>query len=209
MNYLFLFCSKKLEDEKKSLILVDKFTVRFTNGELISTKHNMSIKKYIRKYLLLSIVVIIQKDLELETCSIQDQKLDTESITVSRNNNRGMAKRYSRVEEQMRELLQLRNKLSNIEVLLQSIRVNKGDKKKAKVKDMEGFIRQIATEYVQTRREPLNKIRLDFQKNQQKNHLWKSRFDSRIRKFWKIIKRTQIIIKRQRIKKKKGQQLGC
>jgi len=59
-----------------------------------------------------------------------------------------MAKRYSRVEEQMRELLQLRNKLSNIEVLLQSIRVNKGDKKKAKVKDMEGFIRQIATEYV-------------------------------------------------------------
>jgi len=48
----------------------------------------------------------------------------------------------------MRELLQLRNKLSNIEVLLQSIRVNKGDKKKAKVKDMEGFIRQITTEYV-------------------------------------------------------------
>ena len=125
----------------------------------------MLIKEYIRKYLLLSIVVIIWKDLELKTYSIQNQKLDIEDITVSRNNNGGVAKRYSRVEEQIRELLQLRNKLSNIKVFLQSIRINKKDKKKAKVKDMERFIRQIATNYIQTRKKPLNKIRLGFQKN--------------------------------------------
>ena len=73
-----------------------------------------------------------------------------------------MAKRYSRVEKQIRELLQLRNKLSNIKVFLQSIRINKKDKKKAKVKDMERFIRQIATNYIQIRKKPLNKIRLGF-----------------------------------------------
>ena len=125
----------------------------------------MLIKEYIRKYLLLSIVVIIWKDLELKTYSIQNQKLDIEGITVSRNNNGGVAKRYSRVEKQIRELLQLRNKLSNIKVFLQSIRINKKDKKKAKVKDMERFIRQIATNYIQIRKKPLNKIRLGFQKN--------------------------------------------
>jgi len=73
-----------------------------------------------------------------------------------------VAKRYSRVEEQIRELLQLRNKLSNIKVFLQSIRINKKDKKKAKVKDIERFIRQIATNNIQTRKKPLNKIRLGF-----------------------------------------------
>ena len=59
IDHLFLFCPKKTEDEKKGLILVNKFTVRFTNREPISMKHNMSIKDCIRKYLSLLIVVII------------------------------------------------------------------------------------------------------------------------------------------------------
>jgi len=69
-DYLFLFCPKKTEDEKKELILVDKFTVRFTNGELIPIEHNMFIKNYVRKHLPLSIAVIMWGDLELKTCSI-------------------------------------------------------------------------------------------------------------------------------------------
>ena len=49
---MFLFCPKKTEDEKKGLILVDKFMVRFTNGEPIPMEHNMSIKDCVRKHLL-------------------------------------------------------------------------------------------------------------------------------------------------------------
>ena len=56
---MFLFCSKKTEDEKKGLILVNKFIVRFANGELNPIEHNMFIKDYVRKYLLSSIVVMI------------------------------------------------------------------------------------------------------------------------------------------------------
>jgi len=59
INYLFLFCSKKAKDEKKGLILVDKFIVRFANGKPIPIEHNMFIKDYVRKYLLLSIAVIV------------------------------------------------------------------------------------------------------------------------------------------------------
>jgi len=51
-DHLFLFCPKKTEDEKKGLILVDKFMVRFTNREPIPMKHNMSIKDCVRKHLL-------------------------------------------------------------------------------------------------------------------------------------------------------------
>jgi len=67
---LFLFCPAKTEDERKGLILVDKFTVRFANGEPISTEHNMSIKNYVRKYLPSSIAVMMWGDPELEICSV-------------------------------------------------------------------------------------------------------------------------------------------
>jgi len=59
IDYLFLFCPKKTKDEKKGLILVDKFTVRFANRKPIPIEHNMSIKNYVRKYLLLLIAVIV------------------------------------------------------------------------------------------------------------------------------------------------------
>ena len=81
MDHLFLFCPKKTEDEKKELILVDKFTVRFANGEPISMEHNMFIKDCVRKHLPLSIAVMMWEDPELETCSIWDQEPDIEGIT--------------------------------------------------------------------------------------------------------------------------------
>jgi len=72
MDHLFLFCPKKTEDEKKGLILVDKFMVRFANREPIPIEHNMSIKNCVRKYLPSSITVMMWGDLELETYSIWD-----------------------------------------------------------------------------------------------------------------------------------------
>ena len=83
MDHLFLFCLKKTKDEKKELILVDKFMVRFTNREPIPMEHNMSIKDYVRKYLPLSIVVMMWGDPELEMCSIWDQEPDTGGVIVS------------------------------------------------------------------------------------------------------------------------------
>jgi len=59
MDHLFLFCPKKTEDEKKGLILVGKFTVRFANEELIPMEHNMSIEDCIRKHFPSSIAVIM------------------------------------------------------------------------------------------------------------------------------------------------------
>jgi len=58
-NHLFLFCSKKTEDKKKGLILVDKFMVRFANGEPILMEYNMSIKDYVRKHLPSSIAMMM------------------------------------------------------------------------------------------------------------------------------------------------------
>ena len=69
-DHLFLFCPKKTDDEKKGLILVDKFMVRFANREPIPMEHNMSIKDCIRKHLPSSIAVMMWRDPELETCSI-------------------------------------------------------------------------------------------------------------------------------------------
>jgi len=80
---LFLFCSAKTKDKRKGLILVNEFTVRFVNKEPILTERNMFIKDYVRKYLLSSITVIIWGDLELETCSVWDQKPDTGEIVIS------------------------------------------------------------------------------------------------------------------------------
>ena len=81
IDHLFLFCPKKTEDEKKGLILVDKFTVRFANRKPISMEHNMSIKDCIRKHLSLSIAMMMWGDLELETRSIWDQELDCKGIS--------------------------------------------------------------------------------------------------------------------------------
>ena len=82
-DHLFLFCLAKTEDKRKGLILVDKFTIRFVNGESIPIEHNMSIKDCVRKYLLFSIAVMMWDNLELETYSVWDQKPDTGGIVIS------------------------------------------------------------------------------------------------------------------------------
>jgi len=82
-DHLFLFCPKKTKDEKKGLILVDKFTVRFANKEPIPMEHNMSIKDCVRKHLPSSIAVMMWGDPELETCSVWDQEPDIGGVMVS------------------------------------------------------------------------------------------------------------------------------
>jgi len=44
-DHLFLNCLIKLEDKQKGLILVDGFTVRFTNRDLIPVDLNLPIQE--------------------------------------------------------------------------------------------------------------------------------------------------------------------
>ena len=155
-DHLFLFCPAKSEDERKGLILVDKFTVRFTNGKPIPTEHNMSIKDCVRKYLPSSIAVMMWGDPELETCSVWDQEPNTGGIVVTPQLVRRQMESPSRNSEQSDDLLHLRKKISNLEVMLQKMNL---EKELTPEPEEEGIV----AEYIQTRKEPAPKRRSGFQ----------------------------------------------
>jgi len=117
-DHLFLFCLAKSKDERKGLILVDKFTVRFANGEPIPTEHNISIKDCVRKYLPSSIAVMMWGNPELETYSVWDQEPDTGGIVVTPQPVRRQMESSSRSSGQSDDLLHLRKKISNLEVMM-------------------------------------------------------------------------------------------
>jgi len=48
-----------MEDDKKRYILINKFTVQFTNGEPILIEQNILIKECVRKHMPVSIAVMI------------------------------------------------------------------------------------------------------------------------------------------------------
>jgi len=76
-DYLFLNCIVKNENKQKGLILVDGFTVRFVNGDLILTDPNLSIRECIKKYLLSSVAVMLMSDPDLELAEFLDREPDT------------------------------------------------------------------------------------------------------------------------------------
>jgi len=161
-NHLFLFCPKKTKDEKKGLILVDKFTVRFTNGEPIPIEHNMSIKDCVRKHLSSSITVMIWGDPELETCSIWDQELDTGGVMVLFQLVRRQMEALSREHRQLEELSHLRKKVSSLEVMLQKMSLEREPTPELEEEGMESFLRRMAAEYVQTRQNLAPRKKLGF-----------------------------------------------
>ena len=151
MDHLFLFCPKKTEDKKKGLILVDKFTVRFANGEPIPMEHNMSIKDCVRKHLPLLIAVMMWGDLELETCSVWDQELDTGGVIVSSQLVRRQMEAPSRENRWLEELSHLRKKVGSLEVMLQKMSLEREPISELKEEGMESFLRRMTAEYVQMR----------------------------------------------------------
>jgi len=153
MDHLFLFCPKKTEDKKKGLILVDKFTVRFANGEPIPMEHNMSIKDCVRKHLPLLIAVMMWGDLELETCSVWDQELDTGGVIVSSQLVRRQMEAPSRENRWLEELSHLRKKVGSLEVMLQKMSLEREPTPELEEEGMESFLRRMAVEYVQMRQD--------------------------------------------------------
>jgi len=152
-DHLFLFCPKKTEDEKKGLILVDKFTVRFANGEPIPMEHNMSIRDCVRKHLPLSIAVMMWGDPELETCSIWDQEPDTGGVMVLSQPVKRQMEAPSREHGQLEELSHLRKKVGSLEVMMQKMSLEREPTPELEEEGMESFLRRMAAEYVQTRQD--------------------------------------------------------
>jgi len=161
-DHLFLFCLAKTEDERKGLILVDKFTVRFANGEPIPIEHNMSIKDCVRKYLPSSIAVMIWGDPELEICSVWDQEPDTGGVVISPQPVRRQVEMQSRLNGRPKELSQLRKKVGSLEVMLQKISLEREPTPEPEEEDMELFLKRMAAKYIQTRKDPITKKRSGF-----------------------------------------------
>ena len=163
LDHLFLFCPAKTKDERKGLILIDKFTVRFTNGEPIPTEHNISIKDCVRKYLPSSIAVMMWGDPELETCSVWDQEPNIGGIVVTPQLVRRQMESPSRSSGQSDDLLHLRNKISNLEVMIQKMFLEKEPMPETEEEGIEDFLKRMVAEYIQTRKEPAPKKRSGFQ----------------------------------------------
>jgi len=161
-DHLFLFCPKKTEDEKKGLILVDKFMVRFANGEPIPMEHNMFIKDCVRKHLPSSIAVMMWGDPELETCSVWDQEPDTGGIMVLSQLVRRQMEAPSREHGQLEELSHLRKKVGSLEVMLQKMSLEREPTPELEEEGMESFLRRMAAEYVQMRQDLAPRKKLGF-----------------------------------------------
>jgi len=68
----------------------------------------------------------------------------------------------SRLNERPEELFQLRKKVGSLEVMLQKMSLKREPTPEPEEEDMESFLKRIATEYVQTRKDPITKKRSGF-----------------------------------------------
>ena len=188
-DHLFLNCMVKNEDKQKGLILVDGFTVRFANGELISTDPNLSIRECVKKHLLLSVAVMLMSNLDPDLVEFLDRKHDTRynQNILPKTILKGPQPGPSRKEQQQLEVTQLKNKVKDLEVMLQKLQTDSNPEPEEK--DMEGFLRRIVAEYTQLK--GLQEKRLDFQKNQGRNHLSRKQFISKTLMFQRVLQRAE------------------
>ena len=117
-DHLFLNYLVKNKDKQKGLILVDSFTIRFANRNLISTDPNLLIREYIKKHLLSLVAVMLIGNPDPELVEFLDRK----------------------IEQLLPEMVQLRNKVKNLEVMLQKLQTD--SEPKPEKKDMEGFLKK-------------------------------------------------------------------
>jgi len=150
-DHLFLNYIVKNKDEQKGLILVDSFTIRFANGDPIPTDPNLSIRECIKKHLPSSVAVMLMSDLDPELAEFLDREPDTRY-----NQNilpKTILKRLQvsppRREQLQLEVAQLRNKVKDLEVMLQRLQTDSNPEQEEK--DMEGFLRRMAAEYTQSK----------------------------------------------------------
>jgi len=150
-DHLFLNCMVKNEDKQKGLILVDGFTIRFANGDPIPTDPNLSIRECVKKHLPSSVAVILMSDPDPELAEFLDREPDTGynqdklPKTILKRPQVGTLRR----EQSPSEVAQLRNKVKDLEVMLQKLQTD--SKPEPEEEDMEGFLRRMAAEYTQSK----------------------------------------------------------
>jgi len=152
MDHL-LNCMVKVENEQKGLILVDGFTVRFTNGEPIPTDPNVSIRDCVKKHLLSSVAVMLMGDPDPELSEFLDREPDMGYNHYNNNNNNNMPRTIlkrpamgaSRAEQTPSEVSQLKNKVKSLEVMLQKLQTD--NEPEPEEDNMEVFLRHMAAEY--------------------------------------------------------------
>jgi len=132
----------KIEDKQKGLILVDRFTVRFTNGEPIPTDSIMSIWNCVKKHLPSSVAVMFMGD--------PDPEYNNYNNNIPRTILKQPAMGILRSEQTPSEVSQLKNKVKNLEVMLQKLQID--NELEPEEDDMEAFLRRMAAEYTQSKR---------------------------------------------------------
>jgi len=141
----------KNEDEQKGLILVDSFTVRFANGDPILMDPNLSIRECVKKHLLSSVAVMLMSDPDLELAEFLDREPDTrynQDILPKTILKRPQVSTPRR-EQPPSEVAQLRNKVKDLEVMLQKLQTD--SELELEEEDMKGFLRRMAAEYTQSK----------------------------------------------------------
>jgi len=122
----------------------------------------MSIKDYVRKYLPSSIAVMMWEDPELEIYSVWDQEPNTGGVAIPPQPVRWQVEMQSRLNGQPEELSQLRKKVGSLEVMLQKMSLEREPTLEPEEEDIESFLKRMAAEYVQTRKDPITKKRSGF-----------------------------------------------
>ena len=139
---------------------MDSFTVKFANGDPILTDPNLSIRKYVKKHLPSSVVVMLISNPDLELAEFLDREPDTgyNQNKIPKTILKRLQVGPPRKEQLQLEVAQLRNKVKDLEVMLQKLQTDSD--LELEEKNMEGFLRRIAAEYTQLKGS--QKKRLDF-----------------------------------------------
>jgi len=142
------------------LILVDGFTVRFANGELIPTDPNLSIRECVKKHLLSSVAVMLMNNPDPDLAEFLDREPDTgyNQNILPKTILKRLQPGPSRREQQQPEVVQLKSKVKDLKVMLQKLQTDSNPE--LEEEDMKGFLRRMAAEYTQSK--GLQKKRLDF-----------------------------------------------
>jgi len=93
---------------------------------------------------------------------VWDQEPDTGGVVILSQPVKRQVEIQSRLNGRLEELSQLRKKVGSLEVMLQKMSLERESTLEPEEENMESFLKRMATEYVQTRKDPVTKKRSGF-----------------------------------------------
>ena len=137
---------------------MDGFTVRFANEDPIPVDPNLPIRECVKKHLPPLVVVMLIGDLDLELTEFLDREPNTgyNYWTTLRTTLKKPQNNILRAEPLQPEMIQLKNKVKSLEVMLQKLQTeNELEEEK---EDIEGLLRRVVAEYTQLKGAPRKKL---------------------------------------------------